>query len=303
MGSFWGSLMQKYKEGTTVLRLIYINVGVFLMLRLLLFFFRIFHMEAGEAVLQNLQMPSGWAQIGIRPWTLFTYMFVHLDLLHILFNMLWLFFFGGLFSRWFNPRQLVSLYVLGGLFGGLFFALFFHFLSEESLHSTVYLVGASASVLALGVAAASYRPDEPIHLFLLGLLKLKYLAIAMMVMDFLSLTGENAGGSLAHIGGALTGLVFGVTWRQGKDLTAWVNPIIDRLSFHKRNAPRRKMKITYKRSRYEQTHKTGDIDQAYRDRKKSDAEQMDAILDKIKQSGYDSLTKQEKKQLFDFSRH
>ncbi|MDD3907037.1 MAG: rhomboid family intramembrane serine protease, partial [Bacteroidales bacterium] len=199
------------------------------------------------------------------------------------------------------PRQLGGLYILGGLFGGLFFALFNNLLPmQEGIQGTVYLMGASASVLALGIAVAFYRPNEPIRIFLLGSLKLKYLAIIMVVLDVLSLNGDNAGGSLAHLGGALAGLVFGYSLRRGVDLTAWVNPILD--WFVNLMPRRRKMKVTYKRPKREETYKTADVDQKFRDKKKQDSDQMDAILDKIKQSGYESLSQEEKKKLFDFSR-
>ncbi|MCE5175395.1 MAG: rhomboid family intramembrane serine protease [Bacteroidales bacterium] len=300
MASFWDSLVQKYKQGTIVLQLIYINVGVFLLLRLTLLLLGMFRVDA-DWLMPLFQMPSDWMSILMRPWTVFTYMFVHLGLMHIFFNMLWLYFFGGMFLHWFNPRQLGGLYILGGLFGGLFFALFNNLLPmQEGIQGTVYLMGASASVLALGIAVAFYRPDEPIRIFLFGSLKLKYLAIIMVVLDVLSLNGDNAGGSLAHLGGALAGLVFGYSLRRGVDLTAWVNPILD--WFVNLMPRRRKMKITYKRPKREETYKTADVDQKFRDKKKQDSDQMDAILDKIKQSGYESLSQEEKKKLFDFSR-
>ena len=300
MASFWDSLVQKFKQGTIVIRLIYINVSVFLILRLTLIFFGMFRIE-GDWLMRLLQMPSDWSFILMRPWTVFTYMFLHLDLMHVLFNMLWLFFFGGLFLRWFNARQLGGLYILGGLFGGLFFALFFNLLPiQGGIQNTVYLMGASASVLALGIAVAFYRPDEPVQLFLIGSLKLKYLAIIMVVMDVLSLNGDNAGGSLAHLGGALAGLAFGFALRRGLDLTAWVNPLLD--WFANLIPTRRKMKVSYQRPAHEKTNKSADVDQDYRDKKKQESERMDAILDKIKQSGYESLSESEKKQLFDFSR-
>jgi len=301
MASFWDSLVQKYKQGTIVLKLIYINVGVFLFLRLTLLFLGMFHVEANW-FMPLFQMPSDWIAILMRPWTIFTYMFVHLDLMHIFFNMLWLYFFGGMFLHWFNARQLGGLYIIGGLFGGLFFALFNNLLPiQESFQGIVYLMGASASVLALGIAVAFYRPDEPIRLFLLGSLKLKYLAIIMVVLDVLSLNGDNAGGSLAHLGGALAGLVFGYSLRRGVDLTAWVNPLLD--WFVNLMPRRRKMKITYRRPKREETYKTVDVDQKFRDKRKQNTDQMDAILDKIKQSGYESLSQDEKKILFDFSRN
>jgi len=296
MASFWDSLLRTFRQGTIVMRLIYINVGVFLVLRLTLLFFSIFHVD-GDVLMHLLEMPSDWVSILAVPWTAFTYMFVHLDLMHILFNMLWLYFFGSMFLRWFNARQLGGLYILGGLFGGIFFALFNNLLPlQDGLQTTIYLLGASASVLALGIAVAFYRPDEPIQLFLLGSLKLKYLAIIMVVMDVLSLNGDNAGGSLAHLGGALTGLTFGYCLRRGVDLTSWVNPLLD---WFVNLFPRRgKMKVTYQRPKHEKANRTANVDQEYRDKKAQESAQMDEILDKIKKSGYESLSESRKEKTF-----
>jgi membrane associated rhomboid family serine protease len=300
MASFWDSLVRRFKQGSIVTRLIYINVAVFLILRLTLVILRMAHQET-DWFIQLFEMPSDWPTILVRPWTVLTYMFVHLKLMHLLLNLLWLYFFGGLFLRWFNARQLGGLYILGGLFGGLFFALFFNLLPvQEGVEGSVYLMGASASILALGIAVSFYRPNEPIQLFMFGSLKLKYIAIIMIVIDVLSLNDINAGGSLAHLGGALAGLAFGFSLRKGRDLTSFVNPVIN--WFVNLFPSHRKMKVTYKRSKSEHVNKSVDVDQEFRDKKKEEIDQMDAILDKIKQSGYESLSEKEKKQLFDFSK-
>jgi len=299
MASFWDSITAKYKQGTIVTRLIFINTGTFLVLRLTLVLLGLFKVE-GSGFMDYLEMPSSLPQFLLTPWTAFTYMFVHLDLMHILFNMLWLFFFGGMFLRWFSPRQLGGLYIIGGLFGALFFAVFYNLLPAfQGVNAS--LMGASASILALGIAVAFYRPDEPVSLFLLGTIKLKWLAIVMVVMDVLSLNGSNAGGSMAHLGGAVAGLVFGLTLRQNIDITRWINPFIDGLTNLFR--PRPKMKVTYQRSKSEQTYKAPDVEQEYRDHRKAEMDRLDTILDKIKKSGYDSLTAQEKQYLFESSKN
>jgi len=162
-------------------------------------------------------------------------------------------------------------------------------------------MGASAAVLALGIAVAFFRPNESIQLFLFGTLKLKYLAIIMIVLDMLSLDSNNAGGSLAHLGGALTGLAFGFSLRKGIDLTVWINPVLDCFA-NLIPTRRRKMKVTYRRPKNEQANKTVDLDQKYRDSKKNDIDQLDIILDKIRESGYESLSETEKQRLFNHSR-
>lgn len=299
MASFWDSIASKYKQGTIVTRLIFINTVLFLVLKLSLVLFGLFNLDI-SGIMYYLEMPSSITELLRIPWTVFTYMFVHLDLMHIFFNMLWLFFFGGMFLRWFNARQLGGLYVIGGLFGALFYALAYNLLPAFA-GVDASLKGASASILALGIAVAFYRPDEPISLFLFGTVKLKWLAIVMIVMDLLSLNGSNAGGSIAHLGGAVAGLLFGWTLRQNIDITRWINPLLDSLANLFR--PRPKMKVTYQRSKFEKANTTADVDQEYRDRKKTEMDRLDAILDKIKKSGYDSLSAQEKQQLFESSKN
>lgn len=300
MASLWDNLGSKYKQGTIVTRLIFVNTGIFLVLKLLLVLFSLFKVDA-SGIMSYLEMPSFLPKLALVPWTVFTYMFVHLDLMHILFNMLWLFFFGGMFLRWFNPRQLGGLYVIGGLFGALFYAMAYNLL-PAFIGVDASLKGASASILALGIAVAFYRPDEPVSLFLLGTIKLKWLAIAMVVMDVLSLNGSNAGGSIAHLGGAVAGLLFGLTLRRNIDITRWINPLLDGIANLFR--PRPKMKVTYRRSANEKANTTvTDVDQEYRDKRKVEMDRLDGILDKIKKSGYDSLSAAEKQFLFESSKN
>lgn len=290
MASFWDNLLTRFKNGNAMIRLLFINVAVFFILRILLVFFSLFKLEDAH-FLSYLQMPSDLQTLVMTPWTVLTYMFVHLDLMHILFNMLWLYFFGGMFLRWFSSKQLALLYVFGGLFGAIFFSLFYNLLPAfQGIDAS--LMGASASILALGVGVAIYKPDEPVPLFIFGVIKLKWLAIAMVAMDFLNLNGDNAGGNLAHLGGALAGLFFGLLLRK--------NP---RFAFENIFRSKPKMRVTYQRPKSEKANRNADVDQAYRDRKKEDAEKLDAILDKIKKSGYDSLSTQEKQFMFESSRN
>lgn len=297
MASFFDNIANKYRQGNVVLKLIFVNIAVFLLYRFVLVGLSLFKVDAGF-ISSFLQMPSSILELAKHPWTVFTYMFVHLDLLHILFNMLWLYFFGGLFLRWFDAKTLTLLYIVGGLSGAFFFSLFYNVLPAFS-GIQAQLIGASASILALAIAIAMYRPDEPIPLFLFGVVKLKWLAIIMVVMDVLSLNGDNAGGNLAHLGGAFAGFAFGFSIRNGRNPFAKM-VLFDRLfSFKKRS--KHKMKVTYKRPTNEKSNVQPDVDQAYRDQKKASSDRLDSILDKIKQSGYDSLTSEEKRFLFDSS--
>lgn len=293
MASFWDKIKQYYLQGNAVVRLIFLNVIVFLLMRLIFALMGLTGHD-GENVLDWIQLPALTVSFLERPWTLITYMFVHFKLMHLLMNMMLLYFFGTLFLRWFSERQLLVYYLVGGLSGGLFFILgymLFPALSADVLPAP--LIGASASVMAICITLTFYRPDENIPMFLFGNVRLKYIAIVLIAIDLLSIDKTNAGVGLAHLGGIMSGLMLGFSLKNGKDMFAWVNGFFVR---------KPKMKIKYNRAKSENANREPDVDQEYRNRKKRDTVRMDAILDKVKQSGYDSLSKDEKKELFDFSK-
>jgi len=291
MGSIISSIRQRFDGGSILTKLIYINVGIFLLIRLTAIVLMLFNMS-GFPYLQYLQMPSSPELLLYRPWTLITYMFTHYDFLHILFNMLWLYWFGGLFLQFFNERQLGGLYVIGGIAGGLLFMLAYNiFPYFRNAASCSFLMGASASVMAIVFAVSFYQKDMEINLFLLGRMKLIYLALLSFVIDLLAMTSANAGGHIAHIGGALLGIWFASLIKQGKDMTSPINGFIDRLVNLGKRKP--KMRVTYYRP---------ETDYEYNTRKHQEQADIDTILDKLKRSGYESLSSEEKKKLFDASR-
>lgn len=296
MASFWDNLWYKYKQGNIVTKMLYINVAVFLFLKLFLVFAALFRVD-GQLIVRYLQLPADRTLLCGTPWTLITYMFVHEGFLHLLFNMLWLYFFGRFFINSFSTRQFLWVYFLGGVLGGLFYVSGYNFfpLYQETLSFSL-LSGASASILALTLAIAFYRPNEHLNLLFIGPIKLKWLAVIVVVMDLLSLAGENAGGSLAHLGGAFFGLLFGLMAGQGKALFSKENPFLFSSLRKKKNRSGKK----YHRAKEERIY---DVDQAYRNQRKREEDKRDAILDKIKQSGYDSLTAEEKKFLFQESKN
>jgi len=155
-------------------------------------------------------------------------MFMHAGFLHILFNMLWLYWFGALFLMFFSAKHLRGAYILGGICGGLLYMAAFNiFPYFRPMVDYSFMLGASASVLAV-VAATAYRePNYPIRLFLFGTIRLKYLALIVIGTDLLFITSSNAGGHIAHLGGALAGLWFAAGLSKGKDITAWINKILD----------------------------------------------------------------------------
>lgn len=291
MESIFTNLKNTFRAGNILAKLIYINVGLFILIRLLGVLFLLFNIP-GIPFLQYLQMPSSPELLMYRPWTVITYMFTHFDFLHILFNMLWLYWFGGLFLTFFSERQLGGLYLLGGIAGAVLFMLAYNiFPYFQTVASSSYLMGASASVMAIVFAVSFYRKDLEINLFLIGRIKLIYLALFTFVIDLLAITSDNAGGHIAHIGGALFGIWFAVRIKEGKDLTGPMNRLLDRVVNLGKRKP--KMKVTYKRA---------ETDYEYNARKHRESADIDAILDKLKRSGYESLSADEKRQLFDASK-
>ena len=286
------NLKRSFLAGSILKKLIFINIAVFILIRLLGILLLLFNLQ-DFPILLYLQLPASPMALLSRPWTLFTYMFTHFEFLHILFNMLWLYWFGELFLQVFNERQLGGLYVLGGLAGALLFVVSYNlFPYFQEVASFSFLMGASASVMAIVFAISFYRKEIEIHLLLFGRIKLIYLALFTFVIDLLAMTSDNAGGHIAHIGGALFGIWFASRYAQGKDLTAPINRLIDRLVNLGKRKP--KMSVTY--------GGRSNKDWEYNARKQQQAANIDAILDKLKRSGYGSLSADEKKQLFDASK-
>ena len=286
------NLKRSFQAGSILKKLIFINVAVFIGIRLLGVLLLLFNLQ-DLPVLLYLQLPASVTALLSRPWTVLTYMFTHFEFLHILFNMLWLYWFGELFLQVFNERQLGGLYVLGGLAGALLFVVSYNlFPYFQEVASFSFLMGASASVMAIVFAISFYRKEIEIHLLLFGRIKLIYLALFTFVIDLLAMTSDNAGGHIAHIGGALFGIWFASRYAQGKDLTAPINRLIDKLVNLGKRKP--KMSVTY--------GGRSNKDWEYNARKQQQAANIDAILDKLKRSGYGSLSADEKKQLFDASK-
>lgn len=291
MDDIFTNIKRNFQKGTIPIKLIYINVGVFLVIRLVGVVCLLLNLP-GVAILDFLELPSSVPHFLREPWTLLTYMFTHYDFLHILFNMLWLYWFGEIFLRFFNERQFGGLYILGGFAGALFFILTYNTLPYfRPVVTSSTLIGASASVMAIVFAISFYRKDLEINLLFLGRVKLIYLALGTLVIDFLAITSSNAGGHIAHIGGALLGILYALQMRQGNDFTKPINKVLDWVVNLRK--PKPKMRVTYKR---------GETDMEYNERKNKDREDIDQILDKLKRSGYESLSSEEKKKLFDASK-
>ena len=295
MATIITDLKESFRRGNIYIQLIYINVGVFIFTTLTGVILQLFNRSLG-GVFEWLELPASLPRFIIQPWSVLTYMFMHAGVLHILFNMLWLYWFGALFLNFFSARHLRGVYILGGICGGLLYMTAYNiFPYFRPMTEYSFMLGASASVLAI-VAATAYRePDYPIRLFLFGTVRLKYLALIVIVTDLLFFTSSNAGGHIAHLGGALAGLWFAASLSKGADITAWINKSLDAVTALFSFKPRKpKMKVHYGTERQK--------DYNYNARKKAQSDEIDRILDKLKKSGYESLTTEEKKSLFDASK-
>ena len=277
-------------------RLLLINTAVFLFVSAVGVFMWLFGAAGYNPLVGWLAVPADLSQLAIKPWTVFTYMFLHEGFFHLLFNMVFFYFGSLLFLEYLSPRKLLQTYIAGGLSGALFFILAFNiFPAFESLRYNAYALGASASVLAIFIAIAAYVPDYVVHLFLFGRVKMKYLAIAFVVIDLLSIKSGNPGGHIAHLGGAFWGGLYALMLRKGTNPFAW----FDRL---KMPSVGKKTKYT----RFETSRPASGRplnDEEYNRRKAASQEEIDRILDKIARSGYASLTKEEKDLLFHSSKN
>jgi membrane associated rhomboid family serine protease len=280
-----GDIKRTFKEGTVLTRLIYINIGVFLLVKIVGL---IFYLAGQPSLLVEwLSVPSGLNILVRRPWTLISYMFLHAGFFHLFFNILGLYWFGKLFLFRFEGQKLLSVYLLGGISGAFLYVIAFNVFPVFSSVNAL-LLGASGSVLAILTAIAVYDPNREIHLFFIGRFPLKYVAAFYVVLSIIGISASNPGGNLAHVGGAVWGWFYIYQLRRGKDRGAGLVEFIDKL--REWFKPKSRMQITYKnppRSDYE-----------YNRQKNIRQDEINRILDKIAQSGYESLTKKEKEILF-----
>ena len=291
-----------FRQGTTLFRLISINVALFVALGLVFVGMRLFTPGVALAELQNrfsdsvmkyFMVPSLPQELLLRPWTVITYMFTHFNFLHILFNMLMLFWFGRIFMQYLTARQLLSNYLLGGLAGALFYILFVNGFPGLREHLGSSMLGASASIMAIVVAISFYVPNYTLYMLFIGPVRLKYIAIAFIVLDILMIASYNAGGHIAHLGGALYGYLFITRFRKGSDIGNWLVNLLDKaVALFK---PRPRLNVTYRKTAIRVS------DEEFNKNKATQQKEIDRILDKIAQGGYESLTKKEKETLFRMS--
>lgn len=292
-------------------QLIIINVVMFVVIGVVVVLSTITGFDAlANFAKAQVSIPPTFSEFFTRPWTVFTYMFAHslTDIFHILFNMLVFYSFGRLFVEYLGSDKLIACYILGGLAGGIAYLLVYNFVPyfgdrlidtstvEVSPYFFPGMVGASAAVYAVVVAAATLLPNYTFFLMFLGPVRIKYIAAFCIVVSFLGSIGANAGGNIAHLGGALIGFVYLKQLQAGINWGSWITATLDWFQDLFKSKP--KVKVTYRSEEKERVlKKTVKVPGS----KTSQAE-IDAILDKISDRGYESLTKEEKEKLFNASK-
>jgi membrane associated rhomboid family serine protease len=283
-------LKLQFKIGDVLTKLLFWNIAFFAIPSIVFGILPLFKVNINY--INYVSLSSNPNDLLLKPWSIFTYAFCHSSILHILFNLIMLNFAGRLFLIFFNQKQLLSLYFVGSLFAGIVFLLSYMFFPALANVNTA-LVGASASVMALLFATVSYSPLMNIRLLLFGNVKLWHIALVLIVIDLFQLPMENTGGHLAHIGGAIFGYIYIRLLKKGTDICNWFTLIIDAFSsiFVKRKSkPFKKVHRTFKAPVEKRASKIVTKDKVQ--------QQIDEILDKISQSGYDSLSSAEKEFLF-----
>ena len=278
---------RQFLKGSKRTKLIYINLVVFVLMKLFGVFAFLMQGNPWDFI-HWFALPAEISNLIQKPWSIISYMFIHEGFLHILFNLLWLYFGGQIFMKYLNSKQLVSTYVLGGFFGGLSYVLSFNLFPvfQQNLSQSM-AIGASASVLPILTAIATYVPNYSVHLTFIGRIKLKHIAIFSILLDIISIPKGNSGGHIAHLGGALYGFLYIQQLKGGKDWSRGFNRLMDILANNFKNQSLKKAHI-----------KKSKTDDQWRTEKVLSQKEINRILDKISKSGYESLNKKEKETLF-----
>ncbi|MQP25604.1 rhomboid family intramembrane serine protease [Flavobacterium sp. LMO8] len=277
-------LKLQYKTGGMVQKLIFWNIGLFLVFTLLDVVLKFSKIDFNY--FDVVALSSDINTFLVKPWTIITFNFFHAGIFHLIFNLLILHFSGRLFNTYFTDKQLFGVYVLGGIFSGITFVLSYFFIGKAGL-----LVGASGAIMAILIATTTYAPFMLLRIPLIGIVKLWHVAFVILFIDLIQLPLENTGGHLAHLGGALFGFIYVKILQSGTDLTKPFSLFLDAIV----NIFKPKKKTPFKKVH---RNATKNVVNSLVSKKDFTQKQIDDILDKISKSGYDSLTKEEKEFLF-----
>lgn len=284
-------LKYKFQQGNAVVQIILVNVLVYFTFSLIgLFFFLFNQTDSLSRFMQWLMLPAAVPNFIWQPWSIFSYMFLHEGFFHLLFNMLWLYWLGNLFQQYLGNSKTYQAYIIGGVFGGLVYMLAYNiFPAFSNQVANAYALGASAGVLSLVVASATLLPEYSIQLFLIGQVRLKYIALISVLLDLISIPNGNAGGHIAHVGGAAFGYLFIKLLYSNSSIPGFLDAIYHAVSSWFK--PKSNLHIKHK-SKVVKNASSGKPNQL----------EIDAILDKISKNGYESLSQKEKDILFKASK-
>tara|TARA_B100001287_G_scaffold9572_1_gene7439 strand:- start:1480 stop:2361 length:882 start_codon:yes stop_codon:yes gene_type:complete len=286
-------LRYQFKTGGTYIKIIYINVGIYLLFLFFNILSTLMQWKPNYNFLESyLTFSSSPILFLKRPWTIFTYMFLHGSFWHIFNNMLIYFFTARMYEDLVGKKAALNTYIIGGFCGAILYLITHNLFPLFSNMGNIPMLGASAAVMAVFVGLATYSPNYEVMLFGVLRVKMKYLALIWVAFDVIGLANQDGIAHFAHLGGAIWGYVFVNNLKKGKDISNWFNQIISIINsiFKKK-----KIKIVYK--------KKNPIVKKTSNRSQIRQEKVDAILDKIKASGYESLSKEEKDYLFDASKN
>lgn len=292
-----------HKPNNGLAQLIIINVSVFVILGILAVFSALSGLEGiFTFTFKQFTIPAPIGEFITRPWTIITYAFAHSfsTLWHIIMNMLFLYWFGRVFVDFLGSQKLINLYVLGAIAGAATYLLAYNLMPfyAERINNFEGMIGASAAVYAVVVATATSWPNHRFYLLFLGPVKISYIAAVVIFMSLLGTVGSNAGGDLAHLGGALMGYIYAKQLNKGREIGVWVFKIMEFIKSFFVKSP--KIKVSHRQTKSAKSSTKSST------AKKSGADfnqvEIDKILDKISERGYDSLTKDEKEKLFNASK-
>ncbi len=293
-----------HKPNNGLSQLIIINIVVFVGLGILAVFSSIFGVDVLFTIAYDqFTIPASIGEFLTRPWTIITYAFAHSfnSLWHIIMNMLVLYWFGKVFVDFLGSQKLINIYVMGAVAGGATYLLVYNLVPYYADRINMFngMVGASAAVYAISVATATYWPDHKFYLMFFGPVKIKYIVAIYLFTSFLGSVGPNAGGNLAHLGGALMGFVYAKQLSKGIEIGTWVFKAMEFIKSFFIKRP--KIKVSHRQKKSSFTKSKSASSSSPKSKNYSQAE-IDKILDKISERGYDSLTKDEKEKLFNASK-
>jgi len=273
------------KENNGLIKIILINIIVFVSMSILEVFLTLSGLgELFNLFLNKLMLPASLKVFIFQPWSIITYFFLHMNFMHILWNMLFLYWFGKIIHDNIGNNTVISLYIIGGIIGGLSYMALFNIIPYyDNRVSESLMLGASAGVFSVVIGSATLLPNYTFYLLFLGPVRIKYIALFYLLLSFFDVTGSNAGGEIAHLGGALMGYLYIRQLQNGVNMG---KGIIDILNIFNKN----KKEVISKVEKVKEIKK--DISQ----------DEIDKILDKISDSGYASLSKNEKEKLFNASK-